>query len=70
MAHAGHQWRASGTAALGMEAVGKQKPQPWGRGGGEVGWSKLLKEEQKTADPRLDHPYPPGNGLSQLHTES
>jgi hypothetical protein len=33
MAHAGHQWRASGTAALGMEAVGKQKPQPWGRGG-------------------------------------
>ena len=39
MAHAGHQWRASGLAALGMEAVGKQKPQPWGRGGGEVGWA-------------------------------
>jgi hypothetical protein len=36
MAHAGHQWRASSPAAVGVEAVGKQKPQPWGRGGGEV----------------------------------
>ena len=33
MDHAGHQWRASGPAAVGVEAIGKQKPQPWGRGG-------------------------------------
>ena len=28
MAHAGHQWRASSPAAVGVEAVGKQKPRP------------------------------------------
>ena len=34
MDHAGDQWRDSGPAAVGVEAVGKQEPQPWGRGGG------------------------------------